>query len=69
MRFNKKRIENKNLKTKDAIHEVEKKFVKLYDDHFNLSKYLFDLNFDSDKDLIKVNKDLDRIQKKLINSF
>ncbi len=57
------------MEIRELIYEIEKKHVKLDDDYANMSKYLFDLGMDCEKELIKTNKELDEVQNKLLDSF
>jgi hypothetical protein len=50
------------------VYEIEKKFVKLDDDYVNVSKYLFNLSIDCEKDLLRMNTELDEVQQKM-NTF
>jgi hypothetical protein len=61
----KTRIDIKNKEINDVIYEIEKKFVKLDDDYANVSRYLFNLSTDCERDLIKMNSELDEVQKRM----
>ena len=54
-------MDNKNLEVQTLIDQIENKFVKLDDDNTNLSKYLYDLTSDFDKNLTNMNSELDQL--------
>lgn len=60
-----KRLNKKNSDIDDILNEIEKKFVKIDDDYSNLSRYIFNSNLECEKDLLRMNKELDEMQSKL----
>lgn len=71
MRINrliKNRLEQKDHEIRDVVYEIEKKFVKLDDDYANISRFLFNLSIDCEKDLLRMNSELDEVQNK-INTY
>lgn len=67
-RLIKKKLENKTQEIKKVVYEIEKKFVKLDDDYTNISKFLFNMSVDCEKDLLRMNIELDDVQDK-INAY
>jgi hypothetical protein len=49
------------------INDIKNKFVKLDDDYIKLSNHLFDLNADCEKEMIKLNEDMEVVQNSLNN--
>lgn len=59
------KIKEKNLEINDLVYVIEKKFIKLDDDYANLSRYLFNMTLDTDKELLNIKNDLQDINDKL----
>jgi hypothetical protein len=59
------RLSKKNLDVDGIISEIEKKFVKMDDDYSNLGRYIFNTNLECEKDLVRMNRELDEVQSKL----
>jgi hypothetical protein len=66
-KFTDSRLNKKTEEVKEVIHEIEKKFVRLDDDYINLSKYLFDSSLECEHNLVKINKDLADMHKRIEN--
>jgi hypothetical protein len=64
----KNRIKQKNQEVHEALKDIEKRFIKLDDDYGNVSRLLFTTSLECEKDIIRMNSELDEVQNK-INSI
>lgn len=61
----KKKLDKKTVEITDVIHDIEKKFVKLDDDYANISRHLFNMSIDCEKDLLRMDAELDKVQEQI----